>query len=185
MNKESKIIAKKTWDAKQVGDLLLNNALFILMAIAIIYIAISNPRFIQPASIINIISQTAAYLPAALGIAGTIVLTGTDLSDEVFERASKADAILLGAMGWPGIRHADGQPLVIGLQCCAAACREAAFLAGIMVVGAVFPGIVGDFVVIPDADEGQFGMDGLQVAVAAVLRITGTVIAKAQKLIGG
>ena len=80
MNKESKIIARKTWDAKQVGDLLLNNALFILMAIAIIYIAISNPRFIQPASIINIISQTAAYLPAALGIAGTIVLTGTDLS---------------------------------------------------------------------------------------------------------
>ena len=80
MNKESKIIAKKTWDAKQMGDLLLNNALFILMAIAIIYIAISNPRFIQPASIINIISQTAAYLPAALGIAGTIVLTGTDLS---------------------------------------------------------------------------------------------------------
>ncbi|MDD2993721.1 MAG: beta-methylgalactoside transporter [Pygmaiobacter sp.] len=80
MNKESKVIAKRTWDAKQVGDLLLNNALFILMAIAIIYIAISNPRFIQPASIINIISQTAAYLPAALGIAGTIVLTGTDLS---------------------------------------------------------------------------------------------------------
>ncbi len=80
MNKESKVIAKRTWDAKQVGDLLLNNALFILMAIAIIYIAISNPRFIQPASIINILSQTAAYLPAALGIAGTIVLTGTDLS---------------------------------------------------------------------------------------------------------
>ena len=29
---------------------------------------------------INIISQTAAYLPAALGIGGCIVLTGTDLS---------------------------------------------------------------------------------------------------------
>jgi len=80
MNKESKVIAKRTWDAKQIGDVLLNNALVILMAIATIYIAISNPRFIQPASIINIISQTAAYLPAALGIAGTIVLTGTDLS---------------------------------------------------------------------------------------------------------
>jgi 3-isopropylmalate dehydrogenase len=37
--------------------------------------------------------------------------TGTDLSDEVFERARKADAILLGAMGWPGIRHADGTEL--------------------------------------------------------------------------
>ena len=37
--------------------------------------------------------------------------TGTDLSDEVFERARTADAILLGAMGWPGIRHADGTEL--------------------------------------------------------------------------
>jgi len=37
--------------------------------------------------------------------------TGTDLSDEVFEAAKAADAILLGAMGWPGIRHADGTEL--------------------------------------------------------------------------
>ena len=68
------------WTAKRVGDLLLNNALLIIMAIAVIYIAIKNPNFIKPASLINILSQTAAYLPAALGIAGCIVLTGTDLS---------------------------------------------------------------------------------------------------------
>lgn len=37
--------------------------------------------------------------------------TGTDLSDEAFARAARADAILLGAMGWPGIRHADGTEL--------------------------------------------------------------------------
>lgn len=37
--------------------------------------------------------------------------TGTDLSDEAFERSARADAILLGAMGWPGIRHADGTEL--------------------------------------------------------------------------
>lgn len=37
--------------------------------------------------------------------------TGTDLSDETFERVARADAILLGAMGWPGIRHADGTEL--------------------------------------------------------------------------
>lgn len=37
--------------------------------------------------------------------------TGTDLSDETFERAARADAMLLGAMGWPGIRHADGTEL--------------------------------------------------------------------------
>jgi 3-isopropylmalate dehydrogenase len=34
--------------------------------------------------------------------------TGTAMSEEVFARAAKADAILLGAMGWPGIRYPDG-----------------------------------------------------------------------------
>ena len=85
MNNETKVQAKEAkvrqpWTAKRVGDLLLNNALLIIMAIAVIYIAIKNPNFIKPASLINILSQTAAYLPAALGIAGCIVLTGTDLS---------------------------------------------------------------------------------------------------------
>ncbi|TCL44101.1 galactose/methyl galactoside ABC transporter permease MglC [Harryflintia acetispora] len=68
------------WTAKRVGDLLMNNALFILMFIAIVYIAMKNPNFLTASSIINILSQTAAYLPVALGVAGCIVLTGTDLS---------------------------------------------------------------------------------------------------------
>jgi 3-isopropylmalate dehydrogenase len=34
--------------------------------------------------------------------------TGTAMSEEVFARAAAADAILLGAMGWPGIRYPDG-----------------------------------------------------------------------------
>ncbi len=34
--------------------------------------------------------------------------TGTAMSEECFRRAEAADAILLGAMGWPGIRYADG-----------------------------------------------------------------------------
>jgi 3-isopropylmalate dehydrogenase len=34
--------------------------------------------------------------------------TGTAMSEEVFARAAKSDAILLGAMGWPGIRYPDG-----------------------------------------------------------------------------
>lgn len=34
--------------------------------------------------------------------------TGTAMSEEVFRRAEAADAILLGAMGWPGIRYPDG-----------------------------------------------------------------------------
>ena len=34
--------------------------------------------------------------------------TGTALSEETFRRAEGADAILFGAMGWPGIRYPDG-----------------------------------------------------------------------------
>ena len=85
MSNESKVLEKKArsqapWTAKRVGDLILNNALIIIMIIAVIYIAVKNENFVKPASLINILSQTAAYLPAALGIAGCIVLTGTDLS---------------------------------------------------------------------------------------------------------
>ena len=80
MSNQTKTLEKQAWDAKRVGDLILNNALIILMLIAVIYIAISNQNFLTSTSIINIISQTAAYLPAALGIGGCIVLTGTDLS---------------------------------------------------------------------------------------------------------
>ena len=85
MSNESKVLEKKArsqapWTAKRVGDLILNNALIIIMIIAVLYIAVKNENFVKPASLINILSQTAAYLPAALGIAGCIVLTGTDLS---------------------------------------------------------------------------------------------------------
>ena len=41
-----------------------------MMVIAVIYIAIINPNFLINGSIINIISKTAAYLPAALRIGG-------------------------------------------------------------------------------------------------------------------
>ena len=58
----------------------LNNALYILMLIFIVYTAICNKNFVSPGSIVNIISLVAASLPMALGIAGCIVLTGTDLS---------------------------------------------------------------------------------------------------------
>lgn len=83
MSKESKALEKKAsqaWTSKRVFDMILNNALIIIMVIAVIYIAIRNPNFIRKASIINILSQTCAYLPVALGIGGCIVLTGTDLS---------------------------------------------------------------------------------------------------------
>lgn len=63
-----------------VSDFILKNAMYIIIITAIIVIAIMEPRFVSTASIINIISLTAARLPIALGIGGAIVLSGTDIS---------------------------------------------------------------------------------------------------------
>ncbi len=65
---------------KRVSGFLLGNAMYILIAIAVIGIAIAEPRFISLPSVINIISLTAAKLPIAIGIGGAIVLSGTDIS---------------------------------------------------------------------------------------------------------
>ncbi|MCC8097522.1 MAG: beta-methylgalactoside transporter [Eubacterium sp.] len=65
---------------RKIADLLLNNAMYIIILLAIIYIAIQRPAFLSLSSIVNVISLTAAKLPIALGIGGCIVLTGTDIS---------------------------------------------------------------------------------------------------------
>lgn len=63
-----------------ISDMIFNNAMYIVIVLAIIFIAIRVPAFLSLSSIINIISLTAAKLPIALGIGGAIVLTGTDIS---------------------------------------------------------------------------------------------------------
>ena len=66
---------------RAIGDLLMNNAMFIIIAIAVVGIAIAEPSFLSVPSIVNIISLTAAKLPIALGVGGCIILAGTDISD--------------------------------------------------------------------------------------------------------
>ncbi len=61
-------------------EFFINNSLYIFLGLAIVVIEVLQPAFLSVPSIINIISLSAANLPIALGIAGTIILTGTDLS---------------------------------------------------------------------------------------------------------
>jgi len=63
-----------------IKEFFINNLLYILLIAAIVGIQIYDSRFLSLSSIINIISLSAANLPIALGIAGCIILTGTDLS---------------------------------------------------------------------------------------------------------
>ena len=139
MNQETNVQearVRQPWTAQRVGDILLNNALLIIMAIAVVYIAIKNPNFIKPASLINILSQTAAYLPAALGIGGCIVLTGTDLSAgrivglTACVSASLLQAVTASSKMWPNVTP---PPVLL-------------VLALAMVIGAAFGAFNGFFV---------------------------------------
>ncbi|MCD7708450.1 MAG: beta-methylgalactoside transporter [Clostridiales bacterium] len=70
----------RTDQLRDSKEWLINHALYILIIVAAIYTFTQNPRFFSVSSIVNIVSLSAANIPIALGIAGTIVLTGTDLS---------------------------------------------------------------------------------------------------------
>lgn len=65
---------------RRVREITINNSLYVLLIIAIVLIGIRSPRFLSVPSLVNILSLSAASLPIALGIAGCIILTGTDLS---------------------------------------------------------------------------------------------------------
>lgn len=83
-------------------EALINNALYILLIIAVIYTYIQNQRFISVGSIVNIVSLSAANIPIACGIAGCIVLTGTDLSaGRVVGLTACISASLLQAVTYP------------------------------------------------------------------------------------
>ena len=84
MKKESKIEKLKAMNPKDqrrmIGDLLMNNAMFIIIAIAVLFIYIRVPSFLSLPSIVNIVNLTMAKLPIALGVGGCIILAGTDIS---------------------------------------------------------------------------------------------------------
>ena len=80
-DKSNALKAMSPKDRKRaIGDIMMNNAMFIIIAIAIVLIALKERSFVSVPSIINIINLTAAKLPIALGVGGCIILAGTDVS---------------------------------------------------------------------------------------------------------
>ena len=83
-NLKASIANYKTLDSKDKKTFwkegFIINLMYILIIIAAIYTYTQNHKFLSVSSIVNIISLSAANIPIALGIAGCIVLTGTDLS---------------------------------------------------------------------------------------------------------
>jgi len=65
---------------KMWGNFFLNNALYFMIGLLVIYVTIQNPAFLGIRSLINMVRMSSAAMFMALGIGGIIVLTGTDLS---------------------------------------------------------------------------------------------------------
>lgn len=83
-------------------EFFINNSLYIFLIAAVAAIQIFNPNFLSGPSLVNIISLSAANLPIALGIAGAIILTGTDLSaGRIVGLVACVSASLLQATGYP------------------------------------------------------------------------------------
>ena len=94
----------------------LDHAMIIIIIAMAIYVQIMKPTFFSVPSLVNIISLTAARLPMALGVAGCIVLAGTDLSGgRVAGMTAFIAAILLQKVGANGKILADigPQPLLL------------------------------------------------------------------------
>ena len=107
VNLKKRFLEYRALDPKERGrrqrELIVNNLLYILLAVAIIGIEIYDPRFLSLSSVVNIISLSAANLPIALGIAGCIILTGTDLSaGRIVGLTACVAASLLQASGYAG-----------------------------------------------------------------------------------
>lgn len=107
MNPKTKLAAFRQLPSEEkrraISEFFINNLLYILLIGAIVGIQIYDPRFLSVSSIVNILSLSAANLPIALGIAGCIILTGTDLSaGRIVGLTACVAASLLQASGYAG-----------------------------------------------------------------------------------
>ena len=70
----------KTLNATKVKETLLNYALFIILGVMLIVVICIEPKFVSVRNITNILAQASTRGILALGIAGIIIIGGTDLS---------------------------------------------------------------------------------------------------------
>ena len=115
-----KLEAFKALSAKDKKNAIVNwaldHAMIIIIVLLAFYVQFMKPAFFSVPSLVNIISLTAARLPMALGVAGCIVLAGTDLSGgRIAGMTAFIAAILLQKAGANGKILADlgPQPLFL------------------------------------------------------------------------
>ena len=67
-------------DKKGIKEIMLDNAIYLIIGSIIVFIIISEPTFLSLSVVKNILTQSSVRLILALGVGGIIILQGTDLS---------------------------------------------------------------------------------------------------------
>ena len=75
MSKTKNDVAKESFSKR-----LLDKALYLILLVILIVIVVINPKFLSLSNIVNILKQASTKGIMSLGVAGIIVLAGTDLS---------------------------------------------------------------------------------------------------------
>lgn len=73
-------IEEKKWDKKRVFDFLLNNAIYVVILLLVAVVISMDSSFLSMQNFKFIITQASTRVILALGVAGLLVLAGTDLS---------------------------------------------------------------------------------------------------------
>jgi len=80
MSSESAVKRFFSKNSDEWKELLINNAIYIVVAAIILFIVIREPSFVSIRVFRNILTQSSVRLILAYGVAGIIILQGTDLS---------------------------------------------------------------------------------------------------------
>lgn len=64
----------------RINEFLTNNAMYIVILVMIIYTGITRPNFLSLQTAMNVVSNASVRFIIALGVSGTLIIRGTDLS---------------------------------------------------------------------------------------------------------
>lgn len=88
----------KKWDKKRVMDFIINNAIYVVLLLVVAVVISMDSSFLSMQNFQFIITQASTRVILALGVAGLLVLAGTDLSvGRMVGMASVVTASLLQA----------------------------------------------------------------------------------------
>jgi len=106
-------------------DFLVQNAIYLVILGIIIAIVVSDPRFFSLTVLENVLTQSSVRLILALGVAGIIILQGTDLSlGRMVGLAAVISASLLQRADYAGRFYPNlgGMPLLVPMLVAIIAC---------------------------------------------------------------